>query len=134
MILRSEKKIKSELQGTWERQFLGDSGIHFREFWTFDGGRLYTTYSLEDPPDYTDNGAKDSTLLDNVDTNVISGFKIDARILRAYMKLQLIDRGFDSTKFVDKWEFVTLDKNVLYMATDDPNGNSVLQIEFLKTP
>jgi len=132
MILRSEKKMKKELQGTWERQFLGDTSIHFREYWTFSGSNLYTTFIENNPPDIIDNGAVDVTLADNVDTVVISGFKVDAKITRAYLKLQLVDRGVDTTKFVDKWEFVQLDGSVLYLATDDPNGNSVLQLEFLK--
>ena len=132
MILRSEKKMKKELQGKWEREFLGDTSIHFREYWTFDGGTMYTTFEEKNPPDLVDNGTTDITLADNVDTVVITGFKVDARILRAYLKFQLIDRGVDTTVFVDKWEFVTLDGGVLYLATDDPASSAVLQVEFKK--
>lgn len=132
MILRSEKKMKSELQGKWEREFLGDTSIHYREYWTFEGSKLYTTLSVKNPPDLVDNGAVDITLADNVDTVIITGFKVDAKILRAYLKFQLIDKGVDTTVFVDKWEFITLDGGVLYLATDDPNSNTVLQVEFKK--
>jgi len=114
MVLRSEKKMKSELQGRWQREFLGDTSIHYNEFWNFNGDKLYTTYEQLEPPDNGDDGAKDSTIADNVDTVLISGFKIDARTFRAYLKLQLIDRGLnDTTVFIDKWEFVTLDIGVL---------------------
>ncbi len=132
MILRSEKKIKEDLQGTWQREYLGDTNFTAQEFWIFDGDKFYSTFVEIDPPDIVDNGARDSTLSDNVDTVVISGFKIDARVLNAFLKFQLIDKGNDTTVFVDKWEFVTLDDNTLYLATDDPKGGSVLQREFFK--
>jgi hypothetical protein len=133
MFLRSEKKMKSELQGKWKREFLGDTSIHYNEFWNFNGDKLYTTYELLDPPDWTDDGTKDSIISDNVDTILKTAFKIDARTFRAYLKFQIIDRGInDTTAFVDKWEFVTLDKGVLYIAADNPDGTSVLQKEFSK--
>ena len=139
MFLRSEKKMKQELQGTWQREFLGDIKIlkcgidstFYRELWTFDGDRLVTTYSHEVFVG-CDFGAKDSTNVDLLDTLVLSKFKVDANLSRAFLKLQLIDRGNDTTVFVDKWEFVELEKGVLYLATDDPKSNSVLQREFFK--
>jgi len=133
MFLKSEKKMKEDLQGRWQREFLGDSSIHQYEFWTFSGSHLYTTYTVHDPPDQKDDGAPDVTLADNVDTIIISGFKVDTKTFRAYLKFQLITRGLnDSTPFYDKWEFVTLEDNVLYLATDNVDGTSVEQREFLK--
>jgi hypothetical protein len=132
MILRSEKKLKKELQGTWQREFLGDTSIHYDELWIFTGDKFYSAFIEHDPPDLVDNGTKDSTLNDNVDTAIVSGFKVDARILNAFLKFQLIDRGNDTTVFFDKWEIVELDKNVLYLATDHPISNTVEQREFFK--
>ena len=133
MFLRSEKKMKEELQGKWQREFLGDSSIHHSEFWIFEGDNLYTTYTLFDPPDQNDDGAPDLTIADNSDTIVISGFKIDTKTFRAYLKFQLITRGLnDTTPFYDKWEFVTLEDGVLYLATDNVDGTTVLQQEFFK--
>lgn len=133
MFLRSEKKMKEELQGKWQREFLGDSSIHRFEHWTFNGDKLDITYTIFDPPDSYDDGAADINMADNIDTVIKSGFKVDTKINRAYLKLQLIDKGInDTTVFVDKWEFVTLEDKVLYIATDNPDGTSVLQREFSK--
>lgn len=132
MWLRSEKKLKEKIQGTWEREMLGDTNFHFREQWIFSGDMLHTVYYELDSPDLLDSGTKDSVLSDNADTVVKTKFTIDTRITRAFLKLQLIDRGVDTNTFVDKWEFVELDDKVLYLATDDPVSNSVLQREFFK--
>ncbi len=130
MFLRSEKKMKSELQGTWQREFLGDTAVHYSEQWIFNGDKLYTVYQRDDPPDHYDDGSPDSTLSDNRDTNIYTKFSLDAKTFKAFLKFQLING--DTSRFVDKWEFVTLDKGVLYLATDDPKSNTVLQLEFYK--
>ncbi len=130
MILRSEKKMKEELQGTWQREFLGDTAVHHEEQWIFVGDKLYTVFREDDTPDIYDNGAPDSTLADNQDTSIVTNFKIDTKILKAFIKFQLIYG--DTTRFVDKWEFVTLEDGVLYLATDDPASSTVLQLEFYK--
>lgn len=130
MVLRSEKKMKKEIQGTWEREFLGDTAVHYSEQWIFNGDKLYTVLTELDSPDFYDNGAPDSTIADNRDTSVIAKFEIDAKITRAYLKFQLVNG--DTIRFIDKWEFVTLDNDVLYLATDDPETNTVLQLEFAK--
>lgn len=142
MVLRSEKKMKQELQGKWQREFLGvqpyvkycsstTDSVPFNEFWIFQGDYYYRVFELESSV-FCDFGADDQTLSDLVDTLTISKFKIDARLTRAYLKFQLIDRGVDSTAFVDRWEFVELEDGVLYLATDDPVSNTVLQREFFK--
>lgn len=142
MVLKSEKKMKEDIQGKWQKSFqgrqslltcaiIGDS-IPYNEFWTFDGDMLYTTfeYQIAVP---CDRGTTDISYLDGVDTGVVSKFKIDTRILDAFLKFQLISGGNDSTyEYIDKWEFVTLEKDLLYLATDNPKGNSVLQLEFSK--
>jgi hypothetical protein len=68
-----------------------------------------------------------------VDTAIVSKFSIDTKISKAFLKFELISGAGDSViTFVDKWEFITLDKSVLYLATDNPDGTSVLQLEFYK--
>ena len=140
MFLKSEKKMKEDLQGTWLRSFQGinpyfrcnGDTIYYDEYWTFEGENLYTTLNYDQPIN-CDRGTPDSVVADAIDTAIVSGFKIDTRIFNAFLKLQLISGGGDSAYvFVDKWEFITLDDQVLYLATDDPKGNSVLQVEFLK--
>jgi hypothetical protein len=130
MFLKSEKKMKEDLQGTWQREFLGDTSVHHDEFWIFTGSDLYTTLKEFDPPDQVDNGAPDGNLNDNVDTVVISGFKIDARVFRAYLKLQ--PRMERDSAFVDRWEFVKLEDDILHIAADNPIGPGVVQRELYK--
>ena len=142
MFLRSEKKMRHEIQGTWERQTqgvqayascpgIGDS-IPYTENWVFTDDNLYTTfnYGLAMP---CDRGTPDKNFQDKTDTAIVAKFKIDARIFDAFLKLQLVS-GADDTAyaFIDKWEFVTLDHDVLYLATDDPKSGSVRQVEFYK--
>jgi hypothetical protein len=129
MFLRSEKKMKEDLQGKWQREFLGDTSIHHDEFWIFSGSTLYTTREEFFPPDTYDNGAKDSVMSDNVDTMVISGFSIDARVFKAFLKLQ--PKTARDTGFVDRWEFIEL-SNVMDLAADNPIGPGVVQREFYK--
>ena len=140
MFLKSEKKMKEDLQGTWLRNFQGinpyfkcsGDSIFYDEYWTFKDDKLYTTINY-DQANNCDKGTADSVTSDAIDTVIVSTFKIDTRIFNAYLKLQLVSGGSDSGfVFVDKWEFITLDDEVLYLATDDPKGNSVLQVEFLK--
>jgi hypothetical protein len=141
MFLKSEKKMKEDLQGTWLRSFqginpyfvgCGTDTLYYDEYWTFEGDNLYTTFNYDQAVS-CDRGTPDSVTTDAIDTAIVSGFKIDTRIFNAFLKLQLISGGGDSGYvFVDKWEFITLDDQVLYLATDDPKGNSVLQVEFLK--
>ncbi len=140
MVLKSEKKMKSDLQGTWQRSFqgratnarcLGDT-IPYEEYWIFKDDNFYTTLEFLTPIS-CDGGTPDFTYLDGVDTNIVSKFKIDTRIFDAFLKFQIISGEVDSPDvFVDKWEFITLDNDVLYLAADNPKGNSVLQVEFYK--
>lgn len=132
--------MKSDLQGTWQRNFQGRPTIvkcqgdtfPFQEYWTFKDDYLYTTYEYLSPIT-CDRGTPDYTYLDGIDTAVVSKFKVDTRLFDAFLKFQLISGSGDSAYvFIDKWEFITLDNDVLYLATDDPKGNSVLQLEFYK--
>lgn len=145
MLLRSEKKLKQDLQGTWQRSFQGlpayvdcdgDNGsipaIPISEYWTFKDNRLVTFFVYESVP-LCEVGTPDSTRADRNDTIVLSDFKIDAKVFKAFLKLQLISGAVDSSgnsQFVDKWEFVELSNDVLYLAADDPAGSGAVQREF----
>ena len=141
MLLKSEKKMKEDIQGTWRRDFQGRDVLMIHcpakfdtssvsEFWTFKDNMLYTTFEYE-PTLGCDRGTIDSVIND-IDTLIVSQFKIDTRIFDAFLKLQLISGAGDSAiTYIDKWEFITLDDGVLYLATDDPKGG-VLQMEFSK--
>ena len=139
MILKSEKKMKQDLQGTWERQTqglypvfrCGVDSFYFTENWVFSGNNYYTVFFYE-AANTCDRGTPDLNLLDKADTAIVGTFKVDTRIFDAFLKLQWISGADTLTPFIDKWEFVTLDKDVLYLATDDPRSNSVVQREFYK--
>jgi hypothetical protein len=143
MVLKSEKKMEADLQGTWRKDFQGRNmyfkhcpvtgdSTYYNEYWTFKDNVVYMTFELENPVD-CDHGTPDLNYSDAIDTGTVTGFNVDTRILDAFLKFQLISGGGDSANpFVDKWEFVTLDNDVLYLATDNPNGTSVLQYEFSK--
>jgi len=93
---------------------------------------FYSIYQYS--PGYgCDRGTPDLNDMDNVDTGVVSKFKIDTQILKAFLKFQLISGEVDTgDTFYDKWEFVTLDSDVLYLATDNKKGGGVEQREFSK--
>ncbi|MBL0339658.1 MAG: hypothetical protein IPP71_01340 [Bacteroidetes bacterium] len=109
---------------------MGDTAIHYQEQWIFTDDKLYTVFRKDNPPDLYDDGSPDSTIADNQDTNIYTKFTLDAKTFKAFLKFQLVYG--DTAKFIDKWEFVTLDNDVLYLATDDPTSNTVLQLEFYK--
>lgn len=140
MVLKSEKKMKKDLQGTWKRDFqgrhlfvkVGTDSVFYDENWIFSDDQFYTTYNYY-IQNSLDVGTPDINLNDNVDTAIISKFKVDAKLTRAFLKFQLISGGNDSNvTYIDKWEFVTLKNSVLYLATDNPDNNGVAQREFYK--
>ena len=98
MVLKSEKKMKEDIQGTWQRSFQGRNPfinncgadtVFFSEYWTFVGDNLYTTFEYAGVVN-CDRGTPDSTYLDGIDTAVVSKFKIDTRILDAFLKFQIV--------------------------------------------
>jgi len=144
MILKSEKKMKEDIQGTWLRSFQGSIKVitkcptvfdssSYDEYWMFKDDNFYSYY-MYSPATGCDRGTPDLNDADNIDTALVCKFKIDTQILKAFLKFQLISGGLDTTgaTFYDKWEFVTLDSKILYLATDTKNGAGVQQREFSK--
>ncbi len=141
MILKSQKNMKEDIQGTWRRSFqgadtyFGNCGVDsmfYEEYWIFSGDNLHTTFKYGGSAT-CDYGTPDITNVDATDTVIVSKFKIDTKIFDAFLKLQLISGDVDTaSSFYDKWEFVTLDNDVLYLATDAKNGAGVVQREFIK--
>ena len=136
--------MKEDIQGTWLRSFQGQVRIvencptvsdssSYDEYWVFSGDNFVTTYAYQ-PAYGCDRGTPDLNVMDNVDTGVVSKFKIDCDVFKAYLKFQLISGETNDTgsTFYDKWEFVTLDGNSLYLATDNKKGAGVEQREFSK--
>lgn len=111
---KSEKKLKSNLEGTWNRvQISGSEPI---EQWTFLGGTVSISQVKQDS------------------TIVISGsYSIDATLTAPFLKIEDLSRdsiGFP-TDYDIKWSIVQLDERVLDIVADIPTGG-LAQIEFTK--
>lgn len=123
MFLRSKKKMKEELQGTWKKNHLGNNPsfvcniapnnsteFFVQEYWIFKDDRLYTVYDYSTSPTcgftYPDIGTPDLSLdtlasgqyvhFDNSDTNVVAGFSIDTDVFKAFLNLEFISGNNDT--------------------------------------
>jgi hypothetical protein len=162
MFLRSSKKMKEELQGTWKRNHLGQfpgslcritpadtSTVYFQEYWIFKDDKLYTVFDFGTDRSCFNNmdaGTPDlSVVADTInnfyvdsepkDTNVVANFSIDADVFKAFLNLEFISGNNinDQNLFlVPSWEFVELEDDRLYIAADNETGNEVLQKEFYR--
>jgi hypothetical protein len=118
-ILLSEKKLKSELQGTWK--IVSPRPIDdFTEFWNFSGGTVSIT-STKEPTNLTVTGT----------------YSVDAKFSKAYISLgsfsfaNFIYSGFDADDLNRRWTLVELNDGVLYLSATDSNG-AIRSIEFVK--
>lgn len=108
--LRSEKKLKSQIQATWRLVYpIGE------ETWRFDDGIFYATR--------TSNGIL------RQDTGT---YKIEATWKEPYVTIsdaELINDG--PVNLNEKWTIIELDNTVLFI-TIRPPGSGLLQREFVK--
>ena len=107
---KSEKGIKKQLEGTWQREFLTDTTA--QEYWHFAEGKLNVI---------TLAGS------DTTDKNTVD-FTVDAGITTSYVKTPSIQVG-DYTQSL-KWSIVILDNDALYLVAE--KDGSLLQREFAK--
>ena len=123
MVLRSSKKMKEELQGTWKRNHLGiipyfacntgggnSTNYYFQAYWIFKADRLYTVYNFTLAPScgssYPDVGTQDFSMdtiggtqfihFDKIDTNIVANFDVDADVFRAFLNLDFISGNNDT--------------------------------------
>lgn len=108
--LRSEKKLKSQIQASWRLVYpLGE------ETWRFEDGIFYATKII--------NG----TIHQDTGT-----YKIEATWKEPYVTIsdaELINAG--PVNLNDKWTIIELDDKVLFI-TIRPDGSGLLQREFVK--
>ncbi|MFN5324107.1 MAG: hypothetical protein ACK5C5_04240 [Bacteroidota bacterium] len=135
MFLRSKKKMKQELQGTWKRNHLGDfpsfdceiqNEFPFQEYWIFNGDMLHVVYDFSEPEPpsctskYPDFGTRDLSIdtitsvvpnkyvhFDKSDTNIVADFSIDADIFKAFLNLTIISGVVDSVNPGEKLVVLT---------------------------
>lgn len=112
--LKSEKKLKSDIVGTWNRVLFGNE---LEESWTFVDGNI----KILQP---TRHG----------DTLDVGNYSIDATLATPYLKIENTtytnqNPGGDTYNY--KWSIIKLDNKVLEIATESDKGG-LAQIEFIK--
>ncbi|MBS1764981.1 MAG: hypothetical protein JSS90_08460 [Bacteroidetes bacterium] len=112
--LKSEKKLKSDIIGTWNRVLFGNE---LEESWTFVDGNL----KISQPSRHGD-------------TLDVGEYTIDATLSTPYLKIQNTvytnqNPGGDTYNY--KWSIIRLDNKVLEIATESELGG-LAQIEFVK--
>jgi hypothetical protein len=118
-ILLSEKKLNSELNGTWKIVAPRPS-VDFTETWVFSGGSTAVSSS------------KNSTSM-----NVSGRYSVDAKFSKAYIDLSgynynsMLYSGFSAADLNRKWTLVELSEKVLYISATDDRG-AIRSIEFVK--
>lgn len=114
-LFKSEKKIKSDIQGRWKMVVLNTEKDVPQE-WTFDGEKLTLVYDRD-----SIGGINDT--MDIVD------YTIDVTLSAPYVKVDGVENA--DTEYNKKWTIVALDSRILLIATDYSQGG-VLQLEFTK--
>ena len=107
--LRSEKKIKSQIQGTWKLVYPIGS-----ELWTFDDGTFYVSKNIA------------GAVLQ--DTGIYS---VEATWKEPYVTIKDAELINTSVDLNGKWTIIELDNKVLYF-TIRPSGSGLEQREFIK--
>lgn len=120
-ILLSEKKLNSELNGTW-KIVAPRPTPDFTETWSFGEGLTAVT------------STKTSTS-SNVSTS--GSYSIDAKFSKAYINLSgysfngSLNSGFTAADLNRKWTLVELSEDVLYISAKDDRG-AIRSLEFVK--
>ncbi|MEI2758497.1 MAG: hypothetical protein V9G42_03565 [Bacteroidia bacterium] len=111
---KSEKKLKSDIVGTWDRVLFGPQN---EETWIFVDG----TIKIYQPNRHGD-------------TADVGTFSIDATLTSPFLKIEnttYLNQNPGGDTYNHKWSIVKIDNKVLEIATDSPLGG-VAQIEFIK--
>lgn len=133
MWLRSEKKLRGKIEGSWSRLFV-TSNVTNNETWTFNDGVLVIDIT-EKTPNNKDDNYDDSNDADGLDTLYMDygNYSVDANLDNAYLKLDNLEKfTIESAKqgLNAKWTIVDIDGGILYIAAE--NGSAIIQREFEK--
>lgn len=119
-LLLSEKKLKSELQGTW-KIVAPTPNSDCGEIWGFNGGSL-TISSSDTSQNFSSSGQ----------------YSVDAKFSKAYVSFSgfVYPGGLPCSKFYAddlnrQWTLVELKDGVLYLSTTTSNG-AIRSLEFIK--
>lgn len=118
-ILLSEKKLNSELNGTWK--IIAPRPVpDFDELWTFGGGATSI-----------------SSKKGSVNIIATGNYSVDAKFSKAYITLSgysfnsRLYSNFTAADLNRKWTLVELSEDVLYISATDDAG-AIRSIEFVK--
>lgn len=117
--LQSEKKLKKEIQGSWQRIYASPSIENKYEHWIFSDGTLYITKR---------------TIDGSIDTTDIGKYRIDATMFEPFLITSDLEQNVPNVameKLNGKWSIVELDGGILYIA-HHPDNSGAIQREFIK--
>jgi hypothetical protein len=115
---KSEKKLKNDIVGTWNRVLFGTD--QQEEYWTF----VNDTLKIYKPASGSGSEVSDA-----------GTYSVDATVSSPFLKIEKTNAKnrfpYDGDTYNYKWTIVQLDNKVLEIATETPYGG-VAQIEFIK--
>ncbi|MEO5571675.1 MAG: hypothetical protein ABIT08_06080 [Bacteroidia bacterium] len=112
---QTDSGLNEKIQGTWQREFLGDTSKDYIEDWKFKDGKIVITHQKNNTVDTIDYG----------------NYSMDAKINVSYLKIDGLTVDSTVIQYNNKWTITQLDSKILYLATDYKTGG-VLQREFEK--
>jgi|GEM_PF-699035 len=133
MWLKSEKKLRGQIEGTWDKLFV-TSHVYTNETWEFKDGTILITVT-EKTDNHFDDGYVDLNKADGLDTMImdLGNYSINAKIDNAYLTLSNLEENVvESAKqgLNAKWTIVDISNGGMYIAAD--NGTAIIQREFEK--
>lgn len=133
MWLKSEKKLRNNLEGTWTRLWV-TKVVTVNESWTFRDG-VIVIVSTELTTNSLDDGYIDLNTSDNKDTVTydVGNYSVDAKVDNAYLRLSNLEENIiEAAKqgLSAKWTIVDIDGSLLYIAAE--NSSAIIQREFEK--
>ncbi|HNQ12743.1 MAG TPA: hypothetical protein PKH65_04145 [Bacteroidia bacterium] len=117
--LQSEKKLKKEIQGSWQRIYASPSIENRYEHWIFNDGAIYITKRNTDG---------------SIDTTDHGKYRIDATMFEPFLITSDLEQHVPNVsmeKLNGKWTIVELEDGILYIA-HQPENSGVIQREFIK--
>lgn len=120
-LLLSEKKLNSEINGTWKIVAPRPSS-DFTETWVFSGGSISITSTRN-----------------NVNMTALGNYSVDTKLTKAYVNLSgfnfsnpsHLNSGFTAEVLNRKWTLVEINGDVLYISATD-NAGAIRSLEFAK--
>ncbi len=151
---KSEKKLKGDIIGVWDRIPISAEDNIYGEKWTFADGGVTMVKTLADNDTLYDDYVYAVSICSSTSQTIVSDttgyyndlnksdcldtlaydvgtYTVDATVAAPFLKIEGLS-GVVSPFYNSKWTIVQLDNDILEIATDYPANAGVLQKEFLK--